>query len=248
MGSLWQRLRDQHPTGREDPTDLRIIVGLGNPGRRYARTRHNVGFQCVDALALAHGLTFSARQFRAELAHGRIGAARVLLVKPQTFMNLSGEAVAPLLGYYRRTPADLLVIYDDLDLPPGAIRIRPHGSAGGHKGMTSIIHHLKTSEFARLRVGIGRPAQGGDPVDYVLQPFSAAERALLETVYARVVEAVDCILSAGLTEAMNRFNRVSIAQAGAETPPERGETVLARPQTPPEHTTPEHQTPEDPDE
>ncbi len=191
----------------ENESGLWIIVGLGNPGRRYAHHRHNVGFQCLDALAQAHGLTFSQRKFRAMLAHGNIGPTPVLLAKPQTFMNLSGEAVAPLLGYYRRTPADLLVIYDDLDLPLGTIRIRAQGGAGGHKGMQSIIHHLQTQEFPRLRVGIGRPPEGLDPADYVLHPFTASERAVMAPVYPWVAEAVAYILSEGLAEAMNRFNR-----------------------------------------
>ncbi len=218
MRRFWQRTRSAQPSDPKVRANLRVIVGLGNPGRRYARHRHNVGFQCLDVLAQAHGLTFGPRQFRAELAHGHIGTTPVLLVKPQTFMNLSGEAVAPLLGYYRRSPADLLVIYDDLDLPVGAIRIRGQGGAGGHKGMQSIIQYLKTQEFARLRVGIGRPPEPMDPADYVLQPFSDHERAIMETVYSRVAQAVVCILSDGLEEAMNRFNRAEPpypADAGA---------------------------------
>ncbi|MBU1877907.1 MAG: aminoacyl-tRNA hydrolase [Chloroflexi bacterium] len=188
-------------------TGLKVIVGLGNPGRRYARNRHNVGFCCVDALAQAGGLAFNERKFRAELARGQFDGVKVMLVKPQTYMNLSGEAVAPLLGYYRCTPADLLVIYDDLDLPLGTLRLRPQGSAGGHKGMQSIIQHLKTQEFARLRVGIDRPPEQMDVMDYVLQSFGPDERAALDTVIPRAVETVRCVLTDGLTEAMNRFNR-----------------------------------------
>ena len=211
MRRFWQR----RPTpDREDLTGLRVIVGLGNPGRKYARHRHNVGFQCLDALAQTYGLTFSERKFRAELARGRIGDTKVLLVKPQTFMNVSGEAVAPLLGYYRRTPADLLVIYDDLDLPPGTIRIRAQGGAGGHKGMQSIIQHLKSQDFARLRVGIGRPPGAGDAIgrqgdaaDYVLHNFAASECVVMAAVYPRVEQAVVCVLAEGLEAAMNRFNR-----------------------------------------
>lgn len=213
---FWQRLRQQRPAGRKDRAGLHLVVGLGNPGRKYARHRHNVGFQCLDALAQTYDLTFGERKFRAILAHGRIGETPVLLVKPQTFMNLSGEAVAPLLGYYRRTLSDLLVIYDDLDLPLGTIRIRGKGGAGGHKGMQSIIQHLKSQEFARLRVGIGRPPAGGDSADYVLHNFAAAERVTVESVYSRAIVAVTCILSEGLEEAMNQFNRAP-ADAGDPT-------------------------------
>jgi len=221
VGRFWQRRSGRHPAStveREDLTGLQVIVGLGNPGRKYARHRHNVGFQCIDALAQAHGLTFNERKFRAELARGCIGETPVLLVKPQTFMNASGEAVAPLLGYYRRTPADLLVIYDDLDLPLGTVRIRSQGGAGGHKGMQSLIQHLKTQEFARLRVGIGRPVDDEDPADYVLQDFSASQRVVMRAVYHHVADAVRCVLSEGLEEAMNRFNRATTPQPAVIQP------------------------------
>jgi len=185
---------------------LTLIVGLGNPGREYADNRHNAGFQCLDRLAAAHGLSFTRRQARARVAQGNIAGRRVLLVKPQTFMNASGEAVGQLARFYKVAPEDVLVVYDDLDLPLGKIRLRPGGGAGGHRGMRSIIQHLGTEDFPRLRLGIGRPPGSMDPVDYVLSDFTADERAEMELTFERAVAAIECFLREGIEAAMNAFN------------------------------------------
>lgn len=186
--------------------DVKIVVGLGNPGPRFAATRHNLGFQVVERLAAAHGLRFQQRRFRAELAQGEVLGQRLVLAKPRTYMNASGEAVAPLVRWHKIALDDLLVIYDDLDLLVGRLRLRPGGSGGGHLGMESIIAALGTAEFPRLRVGIGRPPPPLDPVAYVLQRFSAEERPLVAAVLERALAAVDCWLAEGLAAAMNKFN------------------------------------------
>jgi len=159
---------------RGEPNIERLIVGLGNPGRKYADNRHNVGFQCLDRLAEAWGLSFSRQKHKALLAQGQIAGLKVILAKPHTFMNLSGEAMERMARFYKVPPENILVIYDDLDLPVGRIRLRPEGGSGGHKGMQSIIEHLGSNGFPRLRVGIGRPTHG-DPVDYVLGDFTLDE-------------------------------------------------------------------------
>ena len=184
-----------------------LIVGLGNPGERYARTRHNVGFRSVETLAERHSLTFRQQWANSQLAEGIIHGQRVVLVKPQTYMNLSGQAVSALRNWYKIDPAhELLVIYDDLDLPFARIRIRERGSAGTHNGMRSIVAQLGTTEFPRLRVGIGQPPGKMDAADYVLSRFTPEEEAVLPDVLARVADAVDVILREGLITAMNRYN------------------------------------------
>ncbi len=187
---------------------LFLIVGLGNPGPEYAAHRHNVGFRVVDALAQAHGLTFARRKkMKAHTAQGEIGGRAVLLAKPRTFMNLSGQAVARLCRAHAIPPERLLVVYDDLDLPLGRLRLRPGGGTGGHKGMRSITDALGTQEFARLRLGIGRPPAGVDPADYVLSPFTPEEQEIVAEVVARAVAAAECWLTDGIVVAMDRFNR-----------------------------------------
>jgi PTH1 family peptidyl-tRNA hydrolase len=183
-----------------------LIVGLGNPGRKYSRNRHNAGFHCLDCLAQAYGIEFDAKRDKAEVALGRVAGRRVVLAKPQTFMNDSGQAVGALARFFKVTPEDALVVYDDLDLPQGTLRLRPHGSAGGHRGMLSIMQHLGTRDFPRLRVGIGRPPGRMPPKAYVLQDFSADEWSEMVEVYARAVAAVECWIAEGIKEAMNRFN------------------------------------------
>jgi PTH1 family peptidyl-tRNA hydrolase len=195
---------------------MKLIVGLGNPGRHYVNNRHNVGFQCVDYIARRHGIALSSRRARSRLGTGEIGGTQVVLAKPATFMNLSGEAVAALMGRYRLTAAKLLVIYDDLDLPLGQVRIRARGSSGGHNGMKSIIAHLGSQDFARLRVGIAPPESGTDvggkaadtanAVDYVLGDFTAEEKAVVREVYPEVADAVECMITQSITAAMNRYN------------------------------------------
>jgi PTH1 family peptidyl-tRNA hydrolase len=190
---------------RDGPTITKLIIGLGNPGRKYAGNRHNVGFQCLDRLAEAWGLSFSQRKHKALLAQGEIAGLKVILAKPQTFMNLSGDAVQQMARFHRVPPDNILVIYDDLDLPVGRIRLRPEGGSGGHKGMKSLIEHLGTNGFPRLRVGIGRPTHG-DPVDYVLDDFTLDERITIDVVYEKVVSAVELWLTEGVAAAMNRYN------------------------------------------
>jgi PTH1 family peptidyl-tRNA hydrolase len=187
-----------------------LIVGLGNPGRRYARNRHNVGFQCLDHLARMHQLAFDKRQRKSRLALGRIQARPVVLLKPKTFMNESGRAVAPALRFYNAPLEQLLVIYDDLDLPLGAVRLRAQGGSGGHKGMRSIIASLSgRQDFARVRVGIGRPPGRMDPADYVLKNFGKQERPIIIEVYDWVTRAIECWLTEGIDIAMTRFNVTS---------------------------------------
>lgn len=183
-----------------------LIVGLGNPGPEYAANRHNVGFHCVDRLARAHAISLAQRKGKAVLGTGIIAGRKVALVKPQTFVNLSGEAVAPIARFFKIEPEDTLVIYDDLDLPLGVIRVRPSGSSGGHNGIKSIIEHLGTQAFARLRVGIGRPPGRMAPKDYVLQDFGPDEAAEMEEVYGRVLSAVESFVRCGVRVTMNRFN------------------------------------------
>lgn len=198
------RARDQ--TTISTPQGTRLIVGLGNPGREYARNRHNVGCQIVDLLAQRHGLSFDKRQGKARLALGTIGEQRVILVKPRTFMNESGAPVAQVAHYYRVEMSDMLVIFDHLDLPAGRIRLRPHGGTGGHRGMASIIKQLGSNEFPRLRVGIDRPPGRMDPAAYVLQDFSAEQEEIMVEVRERAAAAAEHWLRDGSEAAMNEFN------------------------------------------
>lgn len=184
-----------------------LIVGLGNPGREHAGNRHNVGFRCLHRLAAAHDLAFTRRQRRARVAVGMACGRRVVLALPQTFMNESGRSVAALLQFHKVDLDRLLVVCDDLDLPTGALRLRPGGGSGGHKGMQSIIRNLGNQGFARLRVGIDRPPGRMDPADYVLQDFSATEELLVAEVTGRAVAAMETWLLKGVAEAMNLHNQ-----------------------------------------
>ena len=187
-----------------------LIVGLGNPGAAYATHRHNIGFKVIEALARAYGLAFSRqRGVKVQTATGQIGSRPVLLAKPQAFMNLSGRAVGQLRQMHGVSPERILVVYDDLDLPLGRLRLSPEGGSGGHKGMRSIIEALGTQAFPRLRVGIDRPPGSMDPADYVLQPFAAAERPLVAEAVERAVAAVVCWHLEGIQAAMDVFNPTS---------------------------------------
>lgn len=184
-----------------------LIVGLGNPGRDYENTRHNVGFRCAGALVRAHGLTFdSKKKSKAKFADGVIAGKPVLIAKPQTFMNLSGSSVQGLMAFYKIPPQHLLVIFDDLDLPPGTLRIRKQGGSGGHRGLTDIIQRLGTQDFPRIRFGIGRPPDRMDPAAFVLQPFTAEEETLVSQTVERAIKAVEVWLAEGIDAAMNRYN------------------------------------------
>lgn len=184
-----------------------LIVGLGNPGEQYTKNRHNVGFQCVKFLADRHGLSFNEKQHKARIATGMIRGQRVVLAKPFTFMNESGQSVSALVRWYKVDPAsELLVIYDDLDMPFESLRLRANGSAGGQNGMKSIIQQLGTQNIPRLRVGIGRPPTGWQTKDYVLSNWSREQIEKLPPLYARVADAAETFITEGLTLAMTRFN------------------------------------------
>ncbi len=186
-------------------TDRYLIAGLGNPGRKYRGNRHNIGFMAVDRLAQTHGIQGGKVQDKAIVADGRIAQKPVILVKPQTYMNASGDAVGPLARYYQISHENILVIYDDLDLPFGAIRLREKGGAGGHNGMKSIINHLG-QDFPRMRLGIGRPPGQMPPHAYVLQDFRPEELPLLDDILTEAVRAVETWLTDGIQLAMSQHN------------------------------------------
>ena len=184
-----------------------LIVGLGNPGEKYARTRHNIGFDGLDALAKRHGLDFRGKRANSLIAEGSIGGQRVALAKPQTFMNLSGQAVTALRSWYKLdTAKELLVVYDDMDLPFGKLRLRERGSAGTHNGMRSIVGQLGGSEFPRLRVGIDQAPGKMDTAAYVLSRFSKVEEAELPFLLDTLSDAVELVVREGLPAAMNKYN------------------------------------------
>ncbi len=186
---------------------MKLIAGLGNPGMRYARTRHNAGFDTVDLIAARQGWRWDAHRFRAALASGTFGAEKVLLLKPQTYMNDSGLAVAEAVRFYKLPLADLLVVCDDLDLPLGRVRLRPSGSAGGQHGLEDIIRRLPGTGFARIKIGVGRPIHGRDEnVDFLLSPPRGDERIALDAAIERAAEAALCWLAEGAEAAMNRYN------------------------------------------
>lgn len=196
------------PLFRRQPAEppRHLIVGLGNPGAEYRHTRHNVGFRVLDHLAAEHRIASWNTEKRALVSVGAIAGVPVVLAKPITFMNLSGESVAPLLRMLGLTPEDLIVIYDEMDLPLGRLRVRRDGSAGGHNGIKSLIQHLKTESFPRVRIGVGRPPNG-TAIDHVLGKWSREELEPLELVVRTAGEAVETILTDGLDAAMNRYNR-----------------------------------------
>lgn len=183
-----------------------LIAGLGNPGREYRQTRHNIGFMLLDHLATSLKITFSRVESKSLFTRGDYSGRRLLLVKPQTYMNLSGQAIGALRRYYKVPQENVLIVYDDVDLPFGLLRLRPAGGAGGHKGMLSIIERLGTQEIPRLRLGIGRPPGRMEAADYVLQEFSPAESSELPAILERGVEAVYTYVTLGIAAAMNRYN------------------------------------------
>lgn len=187
-------------------TDTYLIVGLGNPGPQYARTRHNMGWMVVERLAEGSRLSFDRIQFKARVAAGTVGDRRVVLAKPLTYMNLSGEAVGPLLRFYKIPLEHLLIVYDEIDLPFNTLRLRSEGGAGGHRGMRSIIQTLGSQDFARLRVGVGRPPSGWEAADHVLAPWTKDEAALVPALVERAALAAETWLTEGILSAMNRFN------------------------------------------
>ena len=191
---------------------MKLIVGLGNPGRLYANNRHNIGFICLNYFARTQGIRFDKKQGQARIGIGEVAGNKVVVARPQTYMNLSGESVSWLMRKFN--PDKLLVIHDDLDLPLGKIRIRQGSSSGGHKGVGSIITELDSQNFVRIRVGIGRPVKGegftefseDETIAYVLNDFTPDEKQAVTRVIPEVGEAILCLLTEGLTTAMNRFN------------------------------------------
>ena len=188
---------------------MKVIVGLGNPGPSYAGNRHHVGFRCVDYLSRKHDIPINKRRLRLKSINalygtGEIAGTPVVLARPRTYMNLSGTAVAQLVRRFDVSLSDLIVIYDDMDLPTGKIRLRPGGGAGGHNGAASIIASLGSEDFTRIRIGIGRP--DGDEVSYVLSDFAATEKNAIKEALALAADAIGCILTEGLEAAMNRYN------------------------------------------
>lgn len=184
-----------------------LVVGLGNPGEDYAATRHNAGFLLVRRVARSRGAELRGRAFKAKTAVVRGGGEDILLALPQTFMNRSGASVRDILAGREIPPDRLIVVYDDLDIPLGEIRVRKKGSPGTHKGMISVVDLIRTREFPRIRIGIGPLPEGRDAAEYVLEPFGRDERPLLETSLADAEEALDMILAGGVDRAMTRFNR-----------------------------------------
>ncbi len=189
-------------------TETYLIIGLGNPGREYRETRHNVGFMLLDRLTVKLNARFTRLQSRALVASANYMERKIILAKPQTFMNLSGQSVQGLMHFYKLPLKNLLIAHDDLDLPIGAIRIRPDGSSAGQKGMTSTIERLGTDEFPRLRLGIGRPPGQMQAPDYVLQDFSKADLTVISETLNRAVDAVLEFVVNGLDAAMNKYNGI----------------------------------------
>ena len=192
----------------EGEEHMYIIAGLGNPTMQYEGTRHNAGFDVIDALADKYNISVDGRKNRAYIGKGIIEGQKVLLVKPQTYMNLSGESIGGLVDYFKiDEEQDLIVIYDDISLSPGQIRIRKKGSAGGHNGIKNIIAHLGTQVFPRIKVGVGEKPKKYDLADYVLSHFTKAEREEREEGYQKAIQAVEKILAGEMEAAMNEFNR-----------------------------------------
>ncbi|AOY75504.1 aminoacyl-tRNA hydrolase [Clostridium formicaceticum] len=185
---------------------MHIIVGLGNPGKKYDGTRHNIGFDTIDLLAHRHGIKVNKLKHKALYGEGFWGGEKVLLAKPQTFMNLSGESLRDMVEFYKIDKKNLVVIYDDIDIEVGALRIRQQGSAGSHNGMKSIIYLLQSDAFPRVRIGIGKP-KFGDLADYVLGRFSKEEVTSMRETVEKAAEAVETIVKEGIDLAMNRYNR-----------------------------------------
>jgi PTH1 family peptidyl-tRNA hydrolase len=189
---------------------MKLIVGLGNPGRSYARNRHNIGFICLNRFARTQGIKFDRKKGLARIGTGKVADNEVVLARPQTFMNNSGRSLSRLIKKFNIDLKDLIVIHDDLDLPPAKIRISHGSGSGGHKGINSIIQEIGSQDFIRLRVGIGRPDKPqiseDDIIDYVLSDFTPAEKKVIDKIIPKVSEAILCLLTEGLTPTMNKFN------------------------------------------
>ena len=187
------------------------IIGLGNPGANYDKTRHNVGFRVIDLMSRRYGIAVSRTRSRALVGEGLAGGQRIALVKPQTYMNLSGESVQDLLRWYKLTPQQMLILSDDIDLPAGAVRIRPHGGAGTHNGLRNIIQMTGSDRFPRIRIGVGAPPPQWDLKDWVLSGFGE-DQTVMDEALRTAADAADCFITGGIDLAMNRFNKRQHAQ------------------------------------
>lgn len=190
----------------EEREEMKVIVGLGNPGMEYVGTRHNVGFETIDRLADACSIDVTQQKHKGSIGQGVIAGQKVLLVKPMTYMNNSGECVSAVVNFYKLSLEDVIVIYDDINLDVGRLRIKERGSAGGHNGMKSIIAHLKSEEFTRVRIGVGMKREGQNLVNHVLSKFSKQQQEMIAEGMDDAVQAVELILSDGIAKAMNTFN------------------------------------------
>ncbi len=197
----------------EQPSNNYLIVGLGNPGREYKHTRHNIGFMTIDKLAVDLSIRLSKVQSKALIGTALVDGRKLILVKPQTFMNLSGQSVTSLLRFYRIPLEQMIVIHDDIDLPVGTIRIRPGGGSAGQRGLASIIEKLGTQAFPRLRIGVGRPPGRMEAADYVLQDFPKADQPVMEKVIAEASQAARTFVLEGLDKAMNTYNGEVMGEA-----------------------------------
>jgi PTH1 family peptidyl-tRNA hydrolase len=195
---------------------MRLIVGLGNPGSKYRDTPHNAGFLVCDRFAERHRMGDDTRKFQGRFHRGRIGSEDVALLKPETYMNLSGESVAEAVRYLPLEGEDIIVVFDDMDLPGGRIRIRPRGGSGGHNGIRSVIAHLGTSDFPRVRVGVGRPAHKRGAVGHLLGRLRSENRKTFSRTVDLAVRALDTVLEQGVDEAMNRYNGISVIELEGE--------------------------------
>ena len=212
MSGLWDRIKGilgwkkREPDEKEDDRVMYIVAGLGNPTREYEKTRHNVGFEVIDVLSDMLGTTVEEKKFKGCYGRGIIGGEKVLLLKPQTFMNLSGESIRAAADFYKVDPEHIIIIYDDISLDVGQLRIRKKGSAGGHNGIKNIIAHLGTQEFPRIKVGVGDKPKKMDLADYVLSRFSKEDRAAMEDAFKEAAKAVEVMITEGMDTAMNQFN------------------------------------------
>jgi peptidyl-tRNA hydrolase, PTH1 family len=185
----------------------KAIIGLGNPGSRYEITRHNAGFLAVDNLVEAFNGSWRSSKYKGQQADIRVGSTKILVGKPETYMNLSGFFVTGLVGYFRIAPADTLIVYDDMDLPLGRLRFSRGGGAGGHKGIASVMQQLGTNDVPRLKIGVGKSPEGVDPAGYVLSPFTQNELDIISKLMEYAVKAQECWAHAGITESMNSYNQ-----------------------------------------
>ncbi|MBB6381221.1 PTH1 family peptidyl-tRNA hydrolase [Pseudonocardia eucalypti] len=206
---VWSRMRLRLPLKKADPAGTALVVGLGNPGPKYADTRHNVGFAVVDLLADRAGAKFRPHKGVADVAEGRLAGARAVLAKPRSYMNVSGGPVSSVARYYRVPPTELIVVHDDLDLGFGVIRLKRGGGEGGHNGLRSISQSLGSRDYLRARFGIGRPPGRMDAADFVLRRFSSAERSDVDLAVDLCADAVEALLSDGLEAAQNKFHALS---------------------------------------